>query len=69
MEMELKAGAEVDEFALSPGYHRLWKGAGQAHRDHLQPPGAVSHGRHQHGVAKRRARGCGIDGKDIPAPG
>jgi len=67
--MELEAGTEAAEFALGPGDDRFGKVAGQAHRNDARPAGIVAHRSEQHGVAKRRARGRRIDGKDIPAPG
>ncbi len=50
--MELEARAVGSKFALGAGHHRLRKGAGVAHGYNAGPAGAVSHRRHEHGVAK-----------------
>src|SRR5580693_643370 len=68
MEMELKPGAIGPELALSLGDHRFGKGTGLAHRNAAPPARAVTNGRQQDGVTKRRAARRRIDGKYVTPP-
>ena len=66
--MELKAGAEGAELALSLGDDGFRKRAGLAHRNDAPLPRHVADDRQQDGVAKRRTVRSWIDGKYIAPP-
>ena len=68
MEMELKPGAKGPKLALSLGDDRFRKGPSLSHRNDAPPDSAVTDGRQQDGVAKRRTGRRQIDRKYVAAP-